>query len=362
MNDRELRDTVRKIQEIISAETGARLGLIGEKSLAKILKNVASHNLLGTEGFSSRNITILLADLRGFTSKCATYPPGIVLRLLNRCLITMSEIVFQHQGVIDKFMGDSIMVLFDGADSPEGAARRAVLCAVDMQIAMDELNEHYKQFGFPELYLGVGINTGPVMAGVLGSDLYSIYTVIGDEVNLASRIEAFSLRGQVLINQSTFDRCGDFVETGEPIDVHVKGKTNPVRLWEVCAIPSLGKNVPRREIRKSPRVATSMPFLYQVIENDITLPQVHQGRTLNIGYHGVLAEIDQQLTPSSELKLDLDLPLVGSKATDIYAKIVKTERTEKGCLSGLEFTSLTTQDSRCIQLFVQLLLQGSESK
>ena len=194
MNDRELRDTLRQIQEIISVETGARLGPIGEKSLTAILKNVAYHNFSGMEGFSSRDITILLADLRGFTSICSAYPAGIVLRLLNRCLITMSEIVFQYQGAIDKFMGDSIMVLFDGTNSPEDAARRAVLCAVDMQIAMDELNEHYKQFGFPELYLGVGINTGPVMAGVLGSELYSAYTVIGDEVNLASRIESFSLR------------------------------------------------------------------------------------------------------------------------------------------------------------------------
>ncbi len=362
MNEADLRDTVGRIQDIISSETGARLGLNAEEFLAKILKNVASHNLLGAEGFSSRDITILLADLRGFTSISANHPARTVLGLLNRCLITMTEIVFRHQGSIDKFMGDSIMVLFGDADSPEVAVRRALLCAVDMQIAMEELNEHYKQFGLPELYLGVGINTGPVMAGVLGSDLYSTYTVIGDEVNLASRIESFSLRGQVLISQSTFDRCGDFVETGEPIDVHVKGKTNLVRLREVLGIPSLGKNVPRREIRKSPRVGIRMPFSYQVIENKIALPQVHQGMTLDIGYHGVLAEIDQQLTSSPEIKLDLDLPLVGSKATDIYAKIVKTEKTDKGYLSGLEFTSLTTQNSRDIQLFVQLLIQGSESK
>ncbi len=362
MNEAELRDTVRRIQDIISSETGARLGLNAEELLAKILKNLASHNLSGAEGFSSRDITILLADLRGFTSISANHPAGTVLGLLNRCLITMTEIVFRHQGSIDKFMGDSIMVLFGDADSPEVAVRRALLCAVDMQIAMEELNEHYKQFGLPELYLGVGINTGLVMAGVLGSDLYSAYTVIGDEVNLASRIESFSLRGQVLISQSTFDRCGDFVETGEPIDVHVKGKTNLVRLREVLGIPSLGKNVPRREIRRSPRVAIKMPFSYQVIENKITLPQVHQGMTLDVGYHGVLAEIDQQLAPTSEIKLGLDFPLVGSKATDIYAKIVKMEKTDKGYLAGLEFTSLTIENTRDVQLFVQLLLQGSESK
>jgi adenylate cyclase len=254
------------------------------------------------------------------------------------------------------------MVLFGGADSPEDAVRRALLSAVDMQIAMNELNEHYKQFGLPELYLGVGINTGPVMRGVLGSDLYSAYTVIGDEVNVASRIEAFSLRGQVLISQSTFDHCLDFVETGEPIDVHVKGKTNPVRLREVLGIPSLGKNVPRREIRRSPRVSVKMPFSYRVIEGEIALPRIHWGMILDIGYHGVLVETDQQLAPSSEVKLDLDLPLVGCKAADVYAKTLKTEKIDDGFVSGLEFTSVGAQDSRNIQLCVQLLIQGSESK
>lgn len=362
MNDAELRDTVRRIQDIISSETGARLGVTAEQVLEKILGNVASHNLSGAEGFASRNLTILLGDLRGFTSISATYPAGTVLKLLNRCLITMSEVVYKHRGTIDKFMGDSIMVLFGGAVSPEDDVRRAVLCAVDLQIAMDELNEHYKQLGLPELYLGIGINTGPVMAGTLGSNLYAAYTVIGDDVNLASRIEAFSLRGQVLISQSTFDRCGDLVETGEPIDVYVKGKKNAVRLREVLAIPSLGKIVPRREIRKSPRVTVKMPFSYQEIENKIVLPQVHLGTILDIGYYGVLAEMDQQLAPLSEIKLDLDLALVGYKAIDIYAKIAKTEKTDHGYLSGLEFTSLSAQNSGNIQLLVQLLIQGCESK
>lgn len=362
MNDTELRDAVTRIQDIIFSETGARLGVTSEQVLAKMLGNVASRNLSGTDGFTSHDITILLADLRGFTSLSATYSAATVLGVLNRCLITMSEIVFRHQGTIDKFMGDSIMVLFGGVASPEDQVRRAVLCAVDLQITMDELNEHYKQLGLPELYLGIGINTGPVMSGTLGSNLYATHTVIGDEVNLAARIEAFSLRGQVLISQSTFDRCSAFVESGEPITVQVKGKASPVTLREVLAIPSLGKVVPRREIRRSPRVAIKAPFSYQVIENDAALPQVHHGMIVDIGYHGVLAEIDQDLALLSEIKLNLDLPLIGGWATDIYAKIVKVENSEHGHLSGLEFTSLSGQDSRNIQLLVQTLIQGCESK
>jgi adenylate cyclase len=362
MNDAELRKSLGRIQDLICADTGARLGITAEESLAQILRNVASHNLSGAVGFSSHETTILMADLRGFTSLSASQSPGTVLKLLNRCLITMSEVVFKHQGTIDKFMGDSIMVLFNAPTSPEDNVQRALLCAMDLQIGMDELNAHYQQLGLPELYLGIGINTGPVMAGTLGSSLYAAYTVIGDDVNLAARIEAFSLRGQVLISDSTYRRCRDIVETGEPIDVHVKGKTEAVRLREVLSMPSFGKSLPRREVRRSHRVKVNMPFSYQLMENKIVRPDVYRGMILDIGYRGLLAQLDRTLEPLSELKLDLDLALIGYRAADVCARITKTQSSEEGSLSGMEFTSLTSQDSQSIQRFVQLLIQGSESK
>src|SRR6267142_4487359 len=97
-----------------------------------------------------------------------------------------------------------------------------------MQIEMNELRLRHQQEGVPELYMGIGINTGSVMAGLIGSDAYRAYTVIGDEVNLASRIEALSLRGQVLMSDTTYSHCRDFVHAGEPMEVHVKGKAERV--------------------------------------------------------------------------------------------------------------------------------------
>ena len=152
--------------------------------------------------------------------------------------------------------------------------------AVERQLAME--NSTRSQEEGAEFYMGIGINTGMVMAGMLGSDLYSEYTVIGDQVNLASRIEAFSLRGQVLISEATFERCRGYVETAEPMEVHVKGKEQPVTLREVLAIPSLGQEVPRQEIRRSPRVEVRIPFTYQLIENKIILPQTHRGKLSDI--------------------------------------------------------------------------------
>ena len=316
----------------------------------------------GSEKFSSREVTIVLADLRGFTSISEHCPPSAVLGMLNRYLGRMSEIIFRHEGAIDKFMGDSIMVLFGAPVGHDDDVRRALACAVEMQLAMEEVNRDNRRLGMPELYMGIGINTGTVMAGLLGSELYSEYTVIGDEVNLASRIEAFSLRGQILVSRNTWERCRDFVKTGDPMEVHVKGRSEPVTVREVLAIPALGMEVPRQEIRRSPRIQVKIPFSYQMVKGKIVVPQIHAGTIMDISYHGVLAEVGQELEPLSEIKLGLDLSLVGYKATDVYAKVLKSRR-EDGChVSALEFTSISVQTNLNIQQFIHLLIQGSEIK
>lgn len=358
----DLRHTVDRIQSIVSAETGQRLGVQAEDAVTRLLRNVVRGNLLGEDGFTSRELTILFADLRGFTALSERYPPETVLKVLNRCLITMIEVVFAHEGTIDKFMGDSIMVLFGERPSGKDPVQRALACAVELQIAMDELNGYYRQNGLPELYLGIGLNTGPVLLGTLGSELYAAYTVIGEQVNLASRIQAFSLRGQVLVSETTFARAGGFVRTEQPFSVHVKGKAEPITVREVIEIPSLRKVVPRRDIRKSPRVKVQIAFSYQIIHTDITVPQVHRGVALVLGYHGVLATVDRPLKAATELKLRMDLPLVNHRATDVYGRVKKTTTTADGYLCGVEFTSFGNKTRSSIELLVQLLMQGVDPK
>src|SRR6185369_435092 len=152
------------------------------------------------EPFSQRELTVLFGDLRGFSALAAACPGAQLVRLLNRCFGAMVEIVDRHYGTIDKFMGDAIMVIFPGDPAaPRDHARRALLCAVEMQLAMHELRQQHQGENVPAMFMGIGISTGSVMAGLIGSDAYRAYTVIGEEVNLAARIESFSLRGQVLM-------------------------------------------------------------------------------------------------------------------------------------------------------------------
>ncbi len=364
MKDPLVHQALRQIQDIVVEETGAALPANARSRLEKVLQGA-----LGGPGAAARrpddlahDVTILLADLRGFSSISAHYPGATVLALLNRCFGAMSEIIFRHQGSIDKFMGDAMLVLFESPGGEDDGVLRAVSCAVDMQLAMEGLNAVSKGQGLPEMYFGIGINTGRVISAVLGSDLYSEYTVIGEEVNLASRIESFSLRGQVLISESTWERCSGFVTTGDPMDAFVKGKSRLVVLREVLGIPSLGKTVPRHEQRRSARVHVKIPFRYRMVVNQVVIPESREGLILDIGYYGILAQVPLAHSTFSELLVEFDLPLVGERMNDLYGRVVKVmQKGDRSCI-GVEFTAMRPEQKAAIQLFVQLLIQGSEAR
>ena len=361
MSEPAVNDALRQIRDIVAEETGATLASNACARVEKVLAGALKRPSLALPPADdlAHDVTILLADLRGFSAVSASYPGATVLTLLNRCFGAMSEIVLRHGGVIDKFMGDAIMVLFEspGADD---AALAAVSCAVDMQLAMEGVNAVSRGQGLPDLHFGIGINTGRVISAVLGSDLYSEYTVIGEEVNVASRIESFSLRGQVLISESTWKRCNGFVQTGEPMDAFVKGKSKLVVLREVLEIPSLGKTVPRHEMRRSARVQVKLPFSYRMVVNQVVIPENRAGLILDIGYHGILAEVPLAHSAFSEMMLDFDLPLVGARMSDLFGRVVKVIPREGVVHVGVEFTSMRPEQKAAIQLFVQLLIQGSE--
>ncbi len=331
-----------------------------EKLNSKIVELL--NNTIKSESITeSREVTILLSDLRGFTAMSENHSPSSVVELLNRYYTKMNEIIVtQYRGTIDKFMGDSVMVLFGAPKSKNDDIERALNCALEMQLAMDEINEINASLSLPGLFMGIGINTGSVVAGKVGSDLHSEYTVIGDEVNLASRIEAYSLRGQILISNNVFKRTKGFIKTGEPANVFVKGKKNPVRLYELLAVKKpILRYVPNREVRKSHRIEVKMPFIFQKLSGKKVLPKKHKGIILDISNNGIMVILEESIDVYSEIKFSLTLSMMGEESSDIYAKVLKSFEVEGQQRVRIEFTSIQPDAREAIKNYIERIIQGA---
>ena len=184
-------------------------------------------------GGTKRPVVIFFSDIRGFTPLSETMGPDEIATLLTEYFTEMVEIVFEHAGTLDKFMGDAIMALWGAPIAHEDDADRAMKCAVDQLKALEKLNVKWKNEGRPELGIGIGINFGEVFAGNIGSNRRLEYTVIGDAVNTASRLCSSAGPNEILISESFYQQLKDppTVEALEP--VQVKGKSKRVQVYRV---------------------------------------------------------------------------------------------------------------------------------
>jgi class 3 adenylate cyclase len=185
-----------------------------------------------------REVSVLFADVRGFTTYSEKHDPEQVTRTLNEYFEVMVDVIASHEGVLDKYIGDGLMVVF-GAPVPQpDHARRAVITALEMQAALHTLNLKRAQRGDDPIAIGAGVNTGVVISGNLGSLKRMEFTVVGDTVNLAARLESRALQGQVLIGEATYRVVRELVEAESLGPMPVKGKAEPVPIWLVKGLRS----------------------------------------------------------------------------------------------------------------------------
>ncbi len=304
-------------------------------------------------------VTVLLADLRGFSTISESYPPITVIDMLNRYFASMGKLIHEYGGTIDKFMGDSVMALFGAPHYHDDDLQRALACAVRMQQAMIDINRESTTRDQPTIYAGIGINTGEVMAGTFGSALHYEYTVIGDDVNLAARIEAYSLRGQILLSEQSYTLARDSIEIGTINRVRVKGKEQPVNLYELLAVTQPRRLVvPEVEIRKSPRVRVDMPLLFYRVKNKRLEPNAHRGKILDLGYNGMLAHLPEQLPTFTEIAFTLTPHPTSDETSTLYAKVINSHGSNQGFLTSLEFTSVDTPGHQAVKSYVDQALWG----
>ncbi|MDI1243259.1 MAG: adenylate/guanylate cyclase domain-containing protein [bacterium] len=200
-----------------------------EYVVKQLLQNPDSFRLGGV----NQTITVLFADIRGFTAISEREKPEKVVGLLNKYFSAMSEIIFAHGGTLDKYIGDGLMAIFGAPTVGEEDALNAVKAAVTMQKQVAKLNAELRAEGYENIAIGIGLHTGEATIGYIGSDKRSEYTAIGDTVNLAARLESNAGGGQVLMSEATAAASGNLIPVNQLEPLTVKNRVQPVNVLEV---------------------------------------------------------------------------------------------------------------------------------
>ena len=224
MEERRARD----IRKMFSSYVSKRIvdELIRDPSKAKL-------------GGDRKEITVLFSDIRGFTSFSEKHQPEEVVSLLNEYLGAMTEIVFAHEGTLDKFVGDAIMALWGAPVGQPDHAERAARCALAMIAKLKELQAKWTAEGKYVIDIGIGINTGDMVVGNMGAEGKKMdYTVIGDNVNLGARLEGLTRKynNHIIISEYTYEKIKDVVQATELDSVTVKGKEKPVVVYDLVGL------------------------------------------------------------------------------------------------------------------------------
>lgn len=200
-----------------------------EYVVKQLLENPDSFKLGGI----NQTITVLFADIRGFTSFSETENPEKIVTILNRYFSAMSEIIFAHGGTLDKYIGDGLMAIFGAPTATPEDAKNALKTAVAMQQRLVTLNNELEAEGLHRIQVGIGLHTGLATIGYIGSEQRSEYTAIGDTVNLAARLEQNAKGGQILISEATAAESGGLFTLTMQHPLKVKNRLQPVPLFEV---------------------------------------------------------------------------------------------------------------------------------
>jgi adenylate cyclase len=305
-------------------------------------------------GGEKRKVTLMMSDLRGFTSLSERLPAKWVVTMLNRYLSAMVAVIRQYGGTIDEFIGDAIFVLFGAPTWAEDDAKRAVACAVAMQLAMNSVNEQNRADDLPELEMGIGIHTGQVVVGNIGSPERMKYGVVGTHVNLTSRIQSYTTGGQILVSDAARLEVGPMLKIGNEVEVRAKGFDHPVMLYEVVGIggPYRLSHVQPKETLINLKEA--IPLSYQVAEGVCLNGQISYGHLIKLSAKQAEIRLDAPVPIYSNLELQLTGAEGKQLSGLLYCKVVEAvANSNNGFL--IHFTSVSPE----IETFIHENLEGA---
>jgi adenylate cyclase len=306
-----------------------------DEVVATVLESPAGLQMAGEK----RKITMMMTDLRGFTSLSERLAPERVVTILNRYLTAMVSVIKQYQGTIDEFIGDAILVLFGAPIWQEDDAQRAVACAVAMQLAMTSVNEQNRRDDLPEVEMGIGIHTGQVVVGNIGSSERTKYGVVGSQVNLTSRIQSCTTGRQILISANTRREVGPILKLGKQMEVKAKGIEHPITVSEVLGIGRPHQLFLPEVAEELVQLAEEIPMTYSIIGANQASGEICKGALIRLSRKGAEARLENPVDTFS----NLEMHFIGKDRQKIpgtlYGKVIGTAP-ETGTDLSVCFTSI----------------------
>lgn len=363
-------ETPKEIQEIVSTRaqmlddifkvSNERLNLVNfiKDTFGRYLsKKVVDEILESPEGQKvggrRETVTILISDLRGFTSLSETKDPEEMVQLLNRYLERMTKVILKYDGMIDEFIGDAILTVFGVPEKRDDDPARAVACGLAMQNALRVLNEEMVEEGYPPLEMGIGINTGSVIVGNIGSEVRVKYGIVGAGMNMASRIESNSTGDQVLIGETTYEAVKETVTTQPAQTVMMKGLRKPLVYYPVVNIGAPYHITIQEPVEDQKGVKISLPFSCWKIEEKKIAEDPIFGETLQIGENFFYVMTEKPITPLTDVKLNFNFCTDAHCFDDIYAKVIDIDPEKENTVIRLRITSMNPEDKQILNKWIK---------
>jgi adenylate cyclase len=290
-------------------------------------------------GGEKRKVTIMMTDLRGFTALSERLKPEQVVQLLNAYFEIMVDVVLQYNGTINEIIGDALLVIFGAPQEMSDRAKRAIACAIEMQNAMVKVNQKNREQGLPDLEMGIGLNETEVIVGNIGSSKRSKYAVVGSGVNMTSRIESYSVGGQILISESVRQEAGDILRIDAQRDVLPKGAETPLRIYEVGGIAGHHNLALDCKEPTLVNLARHIPLRYTVLEGKDVRKRELKGSVVRLSKSCAEIALGGAVSVLTNLKMNLGDVDEKLSARDFYGKVIERPGT-KGPAQLIRFTSV----------------------
>ena len=316
----ELRDSVKSLKKI--QELNSRLELRNKllsETFGRFLSDEIVKQLLDTPdglklGGEKRTLTIMMSDLRGFTTLSERMDPSDLIALLNHYLEEMTTCIQRHGGTIIEFIGDGILAIYGAPDHCADHASRAVAAAVEMQIKMDDVNRWNEKRSYPTLEMGIGINTGEVIVGNIGSEKRTKYGVAGAAVNMCGRIESYTVGGQILIPPATRNAISEELEIAKELTVAPKGIKGELILSQVTGIGKPYELYLRQENRNLLPLSKPTPVCFYRLDGKHKLPGMFFGGIVSMSAERAVLATDTTLDVLDNIQIEA--------GGDLYCKVL----------------------------------------